>query len=238
MSAPNSFLTLLLFVLFPAAALAQDPYAGIHTVGIVSAIGDRLEFADTGFSWTGGDGPAAADIGAWNIDQWTVQQIANALGNRFVVQPVQVNLAPLYSCNGRQQCETVMPRGGDVDAYIIAFKAVAADPLGGRSDIRGIGLYHHPGFLGVGEIDSVYAIYAIAVVDAKTGTIIDYGTARLDDEHAFGEHFNPIERVPDSIWPDSPPQLSAEQQLTVRNAAKRLIATTVHHALANANIVK
>jgi hypothetical protein len=226
---------LLLWTPIAASAANRDEYAGIHTVAVVSAIGDTLHFtvAPRIFSLGGSE---SLSIASWGIDPSVAAQITQAVGTRFSVKTIPVDASAVAKCDGREQCAGAMPHTDQVDAYIVAYKAVAPDPISGNGDIFGLGMYHHQGLLGMADVHSVYAIFAVAVVNARTGEVIDYGTAKLPEAHFLGEHFNPIEAVPESTWPDNPPVLTADQQATVKQTLMRLISTTLPYALHSAHL--
>jgi hypothetical protein len=228
------FAALLLWIPIAASAAGRDEYAGIHTVAVVSAIGDTLHFTEAPRMFSGGTD--ALPISSWGIDPSVETQIAQAVGTRFTVKTISVDTSAVAKCDGREQCADALPRTDQVDAYVVAYNAAAADPIGGSGDIFGLGMYHHQGLLGMADVHSVYAIFAVAVVNARTGEIIDYGTAKLPEAHFLGEHLNPIEAIPESAWPANPPNLAPDQQATVKQTLTRLIATTLPYALHSAHL--
>jgi hypothetical protein len=216
------------------ATVSAGEYTDIHAVAVVSAIGDSLEFTKVEFHL----GPYHAPTFPidWGIDAWMQQQITAALSNHFVIKPVPVNRIALSQCDGFEQCADALPKTDGVDAYILIFKHWRGDPIGGTRDIRGIGLYHNPGVIGASST-FVYAIYVVAVIDAKTGRMIGHGTGRMGEAGFLGSYDDPIEKVSEGLWADSPDQFSNEQQSSVKGTVLRLLEVSLPHALRNANLI-
>src|SRR5690348_6977357 len=107
---------LLLWAPVAASAADRDEYAGIHTVAVVSAIGDSLHFtvAPRIFSLGGSD---SLPISSWGIDPWLATQIAQSIGTRFSVKTIRVDTSAVAKCDGREQCANALPRTDQIDAY-------------------------------------------------------------------------------------------------------------------------
>jgi hypothetical protein len=154
----------------------------VKTVGIISAIGDQFTYAKAGL--TGLDNsPRSGPIASWGLDDLMVQQVTDALSNRFQVQPVTypratfattqesaitaVNLVRGDPFKKLVQTE-VSPQG--LDAYIVITKAKAYFG-GGNRKVVGIGLIRYSTVLE--SFDLLHALYEIRVVDGKTFDIIE-----------------------------------------------------------------
>jgi hypothetical protein len=154
----------------------------VKTVGIISAIGDQFTYAKAGL--TGLDNsPRSGPIASWGLDDLMVQQVTDALSNRFQVQPVTypratfattqesaitaVNLVRGDPFKKLVQTE-VSPQG--LDAYIVITKAKAYFG-GGNRKVEGLGLIRYSTVLE--SFDLLHALYEIRVVDGKTLDIIE-----------------------------------------------------------------
>lgn len=215
----------LLLVPVAAAAADQDEYAGIHTVSIVYTLGDTLQFTIAPRLFALGGVPRPANISSWNLKDHVTRELAQLLGQHFAVREAPLNGNNNLNCAYRDDCADKLPRTAAIDAYVLIYKAASMDPVSGNGDIGGIGLYHHQGLLGLADIYAVYAVYGVAVIDAKSGAVIDYGTSRS------------VERVDDSVWPQSDSQLTEQQSATIRAALFRGVDDTLPHALANAKLI-
>jgi hypothetical protein len=224
----------IVLAVFASRPAIGGEYAHIRTVAVVSAIGDSLSLQGVGFGRFGGT-QELVPITDWGIDAWMKDKVSQQLSGRFIIKPVSVDAAAPARCDGFEQCANSLPRTDAVDAYVLVFKHWVPEPLGGNSNIRGIGIYHHPG-LG-DSFTFVHAIYVVAVIEARTGEMIDHGTGRLPGGDFLGGHPDPVQDVPETLWPDGSTQLNAEQKNPVRNIVMKLLADSLPHALQNAGLI-
>lgn len=221
--------TLLLLAPSASSAADRDEYAAIHSVAVVSAIGDSLFFENDGP--LSGDHIEPLDISAWGIDSWVKQKVTEALAPRFSVQPLEVDATAVKGCTLPGQCASDLPHTDSVDAYVLVFKTWAPNPITGMGDVAGLGLLYHPGIFGIGTFYAIHSVYGVAIIDARTGKVVDHGTARTD------EHNTPAEIAPADLWPEHPPEMTAEQQNKAKEIIMRQIDKTLLHALRNANLI-
>jgi hypothetical protein len=147
----------------------KNPFAKMHTVSLVSAVGDRLDLDHRGAFFR--HSLTTASVPEWNIDSEIETKMAAALDKRIAVKTVPVDRARLAGAEitiDNAGLSTPLPGltpTSDVDAYIVALKrksviGIQADP------VSGFGLRNQNGM--DGESTTVFADYAIAIVDPHT----------------------------------------------------------------------
>lgn len=230
-------------VLGPAVASAADKYANVHTVAIVSAIGEELALTKIG-TMVFGNARSVLSISDWGIDAMVTRQIASALSPRFQIKNVSADTkalakleVPTLFSSGPSPEDVVrgLPADNGVDAYIVVSPFWTEDGYGGTNQkLGGLGLYHHE-TLG-DAMDAMYAFYAINVYDARTGERLDYGTARIGESNWLGKML-PWKVTSGSDWAETPGAMTDAQKADVRAAMTSLIQESLVYALQNANLV-
>ena len=159
----------------------DEKLRSVKTIGIVSAIGDQFTLAKAGL--TGLDNSSrSVSIASWGLDDLIVQRVADALSNRFKVQPVTypratfatvqesvitaVNLVRSDPFKKLVQTE-ISPQG--LDAYIVITKAKSN--FGGNRKVEGVGLITYSTVLE--SFSVLHALYEIRVVDGRTFDVIE-----------------------------------------------------------------
>jgi len=66
--------------------------------------------------------------------------------------------------------------------------------------------------------------------------VIDHGTGRMGEAGFLGSYDDPIEKVSDSLWADSPEQFTGDQRSALKQVVFRLLAASLPHALRNAKL--
>jgi hypothetical protein len=217
---------LMLLVLARLVAASGDEYANIHTVAVISALGDSLTLEGVGLL---GQTNQSVSIAGWGIDSWITAEISKRLSRRFTVLSFPVNTTSIAKCDGLEQCAGMLPHTDAVDAYVVVLKQWA---VGSSRDFHGIGIWHPPA---IGRSTSmVHVVYGIAVVAARTGEIIDHGKARLPDSGFFGPD-SPMEDIPESLWPESG-EIGAAQGEALRAVILDLITRSLPSALKSAEL--
>jgi hypothetical protein len=153
------------------------------------------------------------------------------------VTSADIDTVAVRRCTAPAQCAEALPPRSDIDAYVLVYKAWIPNPITGHGDISGLGLLYHKGLFGVGDIYAIHSIYGVAVIDARSGQVIDHGTGRTDATDFLGTHSDPVEVAEASLWPEHPPEMSAEQQARAKGIIMRQIDSTLLHALKNANLL-
>jgi hypothetical protein len=173
-------------------AVGRDEYANVHTIGIISDLGDDVPVLKVYdrvplFELFGGSTPPnSTEIlhSGWRIDEFVASEIASALAGHFTTKSVAAVLgsfpeSPSYEpppdAFGRQ----ILALPADaVDAYVVVHRTelyVDAGPSG--FDEKGLEVANFSGAFGGGA--GILANFQIGVFDARTGYRIDYATARL-----------------------------------------------------------
>ena len=166
---------------------------GIKTIGIVSAIGDKFTFTQSGL--TGLDNaPRSVSIEAWEIDEQIVARATSVLGQHFQVQtlsyprdpfsaPERTSAIPVVDLLRENPFKRedpfkesirshVLPQG--LDAYVVITKTTLK--YGPRGlPMSGIGLIQHKTLFDSSAI--VHALYIIRVIDGHTFRTIDQKSA-------------------------------------------------------------
>ncbi|SRR5258708_20644536 len=184
----------------------------VKTVGIISAVGDEMNFARIGLT-----GPNNANqsfpIGSWGLDDLIVQQATAALSGRFRVQQVSYQraafaaikdspVAPVNLMRGdplKKLLETeVSPQG--LDAYIVIAKA-KSNFGGGARKVEGIGFVSYGTLLA--SYSEIHVLYEIRVYDGKTFDVIEKMVAPPLDNGATVGLAGPGRFVDESLSPSA-----------------------------------
>jgi hypothetical protein len=169
----------------------QTKLQAVKTVGIISAVGDELSFANAGLTGLN-NRIQSFPIGSWGLDEMIVQQATAALSGHFQVQQVSyqraafatvedspitpVNLTRGDPFKGLVKAE-VSPQG--LDAYIVITKAKSNFGRDGRK-VEGIGVITYSTLLE--SYSQIHVLYEIRVIDGKTFDVIEKRAAPpLDD---------------------------------------------------------
>lgn len=215
----------------PALAAETDPYANIHTVSIVSKVGDSITIKTVGSTVFGNKADQSLGISDWEIDKYIEDKIAALISGRFSVQAMSPGLRSTDNIKNYVQS---LPAEQRSDAYIAVVKSIA-QPADSNQQISGLTIYRHNLILG-GHNDSIWAPFIVSVMDSKTGKVIDYGSASLNDGRL---NFVPAVADNDAAnWADSPDLLTDVQKQNIRSELTHLIDTAVVHAVRRANLIQ
>ncbi len=217
-----------------AGAQADDEYAQVHTVAIVSVLGGGLHWETTGL--THFDYKIEDLHLDWNVDGHVERSIADALGSRFTVSTKPLPHAPFVGDPLNDSLlktllasiNAVTDTSG-IDAYVVVRPAV----LSPYYNTTGIVISHHHGAFGR-ELTDIRSSFWVDIFDAHTGKRIDSGTANSPIEL---QEFGLMERCDNAIWADTTAQLSAQQRSQVADAVKAVIDKSLPFALSNANLI-
>lgn len=213
-------------------AAGRDEYANIHSVAILSQLGDRLSLQGVGTTIFS-NSFVQLPIADWNIDKMVQAQAADLLSPRFAVKPIDASrLAP-----GQSPSDFVktLPPPDDIDAYVLIEKDIHTGILGHTAaTYEGLGLFR----LGMifGYDYQVFAAYIVTVVDAKTGKQIDYGHSALNDGGLMGD-VPPWEKSDAADWADTADALNDGQKQAIRTQLEQLLKDTLPHAFKRANLL-
>ncbi len=204
----------------------KDPYPGIGTVAVISAIGDQIEFTHVGALFGASRSvdhlPTPAD---WNLDGLIEQQISAAIAPRFKVKDMGqaraalVNISPVDADGKLLHALSAIPPRADVDAYVVVLKY--RRPVDNLT-ATGVGLANR-GTL-AGGFSFVFADYVIALVDAHSLKVLAARTGQMSPEHAA---YWPVKSAPNTLWPDNPPAAAAYQLVSIRTGLEELLTDSV-----------
>ena len=232
-------------LLLASPAIAEThKYAAVHTVGIISGIGDVVRFRDRtngsylpSLSWD-------LNISAWKIDDIVAQTITAAIVPRFQVKPVAVNGDWVY--RGRftpdepferrlQAYARNMPAANAVDAYIIVQKDFGARVRQGNQKwLMGFQVERYAELLRFTDKTPIYVDYTVFVVDAKTGRVLDRAYAEVSDN--LLEESEPI-FYRDNLWAKSQAEFTNTQRETLKGVIVPAVISTLSGALNRMGLV-
>ena len=185
--ARSALIALLLLLAAAGRADAAPDYSAIHTVSVISSIGDKVNLS-FGNMW--GTATKEMPIQSWNIDALVETRLRQYLSGRFTFKDILYDRSALakipntpFSFSNTEYSEFLksIPANG-VDAYIIV-----------RPDLE----YHQPGVAGLGLWNAdnfakpmtpyVWTNYEIDIVDARTLQTIAHAISsfRRNDKSPF-----------------------------------------------------
>jgi hypothetical protein len=228
----------------PAYAGSADEYANIHTVGVISALGDSIDWTTVGLVVFQND-QATLPIGDWKLDDDIAQRVAAALSPRFTVKMITTDVSALETLQvtvmrsvspDLENFVRGLPANNGVDAYVIVSKAQLPDTVGGSNQsLWGLGVYRHPLMFGRG-LFAVYADYRVNVIDARTGNQIDFGSSYSPDSSNFRKRFA-WHRMPATDYAETPQAATPKQIADIKAELFKITEDSLGIALANANLL-
>lgn len=226
-------------------AQAGDPLANVKSVAIISAIGDTvtLAYADEGGGFFNAVDPQRIDSTSWGIDDAVTKQIADAIRGRFTVKKVAYNLAdftriPWSPIPNRQapvekQLWTLANPG--VDAYFVVTKMQIADAVGQAGPNQsGLGLAREGGGMFSSDTITMYAIYTIRVIDARTFETLETEGAHLPKTGLLPRV--PIVEVDDSLWPGHASDVTPAKEAAIKTKMMALVQESIGSTLHYMNL--
>jgi hypothetical protein len=227
-------------VLAPVAGVCalNDEYARIHTIAVVSALGDEVETNTVGLLRFGNsDYDLRTD---WKLDREVVAVSEKVLAARFTIKSINVDPQTFADIKhgifdnfwhdvGRRV--SALPKENGVDAYVVVFP----DPGAQLTDKR------HGLLVLRGDEQSATAIastnYLVGVFDAATGDRIDYGSAQFPTRDAVVGFATPMANCPNAMWAEKRGQLTSDQVARMGQEFAWLIDKDIGYALASANLI-
>jgi len=201
---------------------AQDPFANIRSVSILSAIGDRFHFGDESATVAGST--RSFSIADWGIDAHVEDVARRILSQRFEVKDIAVDRAALSTSIVRDGNLNFNPiiRGveptSEVDAYVLFLKFPM--PLGYSSyEGTGLGMFN-PQDERVKTKNALFTHYAIVVVDAHSLKMIRTISGTMSPDYVVPR---PTREIDSSLWTDRVAQLGAVQKEGIRQALSDLL---------------
>jgi hypothetical protein len=252
----------LLFATVPAVAqpvnVSSDEYANIHTLGIVSALGNTVELMNIGTTIFGNSSNMYRSD--FDLDQKMPQLLSDAFKGRFVAvsipadpdhvrdlvkksEPVSVNdqVRDLFTKSEPVSVELTgylrsLPSAGSVDALVAVIPAKSrvnnfAHPI----PLFGFGVTHASNPFVTTKTSYLFATYYIVVIDAKSGKTISWSYAAPAND-ALHVGFISGACSTASIWSEKADTLSPDQKRTIRDELTRLVLAGLPYALKMVNL--
>jgi hypothetical protein len=236
-------LVLALLTVAPAAAQSVT-YGRIHTVAIVSLLGDELTMKEPGGAFSSGSTDVMLDTGAHLDDFVTAQIRAATVGRLSVVDgpidpalfgslppAIQARLRPRFAAAGPAPDELIVvaPTQNEVSFDQQYFSV--------HNYYQGLSLTHARGGLFNPMSGMLSAQYVVSVVDTRTGRVIKAGMARLDPRTLlFGGRPIPLEFCAEGFWPQAPEHPTDAELAQIRIDLTALIAASLPNALFEAGL--
>lgn len=248
-----TWLALLLIASTPSVAqaapraIAPATLARIHTISVVSAIGDRATIKRIGVTAFGNQ-ESQLPIEEWGLDALAEHCAMDALGARFSVTSVAADRAAftpvmrhggLVGFGAGPDVAGIVRRlpATGVDAYLILVKRPYTLATTSQQ-VEGVGIYLHRGPLGQTRKPTVFAAYDLALVRAGTGEVLAqrlaqgpspyYPTAAAPFALAIG--------APED-WADTADQFSAAQKDKLRSALSGVLNDSIRLTLAKMGLI-
>lgn len=219
---------------------ANGRYENIHTVAIISALGNDVDMQTSGTRFDYADYKLHTE---WNLDDEVSSFVGKALAGRFTVKAIKTdphafaNAKPgvfegLWSILGNRV--VALPGVSDVDAVVL----IVPDTLGANSGDSSAGLIvNHavPILFGKAKV-VVSARYLVVVYNAKTGDKIDYASGQLDSSNPMLSDM-PFEYCTESLWANSEDKLTDSQMNGIHQELWSLLARSLGQTLGQMNLI-
>ena len=228
------FAIFLLAMPVETAAGANSEYANVHTVAVISVLGNQVDMPTNGVTVFGNaDYKLDLDL---NLDAQIVQQAGAALQPQFTVK--EVDPAPFAGLElgtfGLPRRLPSVPKLEGLDAYVVVLPS-ELDPVPSAAEFRGLVVSHGEGF---GEGTTlITAQYAVVVFDAATGRRIDYGTGQYPSTRSIYGHVTPLEFCDNAIRSEAADKITDEQKARVKKELSALVSRSIAYTLASAGLI-
>lgn len=238
MLGPRLALALLCAAVVSEAQAKNDPYANVHSVAVVSALGDGLLIIQDIELAPKPDADFVLPLGL-DLDRTIEGRIKETVAGRFAVIDSSIDRASLRSYDDtaadRQTVRVMVSRlpGPPPDVLIL----VQTHTITQQSMIwaltfqySGVSLSRTKGLFGrYGLLLSVQ--YAVSVIDTKTGERIGFGSALLPPTGLLDIRPDPILTCDEAIWPKLPHAPSEDEMHQLRAEMMAVIAMSLPNAL-------
>ena len=221
----------LLLALAVCAAAPAPPQARIHSIGLITALGDTCMFErvpDSPFEWIAPPDASFLEISDWGIDEHVTNAIAKSLGTHYRVQAIEIEHQDFdtwkYDSLARHIRELPIPEK-PVDAYLVVLRDWQSDAIAGSDhQLGGLGLYRRDLPHG-GERLGVFASWRLVLADPDSGEAIVSRAVTLPDGHVPWLSASP------ALWPRTQNDLTDAQRHELRSDFVKLIDETLPRAL-------
>jgi hypothetical protein len=230
------------FALFCTLIVSQadaddDPYANIHTIAIVSALGDGIQLKQDG-DFVGSTAPDYAFHTGLDLDGYITARIRDAIALRFTIVQPAIDPALLQKFplppDTRQRLLPPSPNTTP-DALILVHAADlelrSPPPFVFMSYLySGFSMTKTTGLFG-GHSIQMSAQFEVTVIDTRTGATIASGFGLLPPRGVFGTRLSVPELCSNAIWPADPYHPSAAEARRINSDLMAMIAMSLPNAL-------
>lgn len=227
-----------------AAEVPAEWLASIHTISIISALGNDVDMRTFGtMRWDNAEYTLHSD---WNLDSLVVDDVAKALTGRFQIKSIAVDSQSiaaaaltkshwhLYHPSANvQPLIAALPKGNGIDAYIVVYPVISVFMA---TDWQGITVTRSPNIIGRGGATSVAIYYEVAVYDTA-GDVIGVHEAIYPARQGLDDEYTPKEFCSNKIWSDSADTLTVDQRSRLHREAAALINRSIAYTLASMNLL-
>ena len=209
------------------AGARADDYANVHTVSVIVALDPAVTLREMSMlEFT--EGAPQSFVPKTDFSSIIRHDVETALAARFTVVPPAPGALALAKLHGDDFLAALRSlRGTGVDAYVFVFPGYRSY---GRINWSGFGLDKNSD-----SGTTLYTLFSISAFDARTGSNIDYGSAKFHGGGLFGGVFT-LQTCDAALWPGSAAPLPADKQATVEAEILAAIKESVPEALSGASL--
>ena len=232
--------TTLFALLVGANAAEKNEYAPIHTLAVISTIGN-VTVRNNGALPGGSD--EFTLYANWDLDNQITQEVVTVLSSHFAISKTTIDPQAFSNLDTSalgtawqdvQRRVKALPPTSGIDAYVVVFPHL----IGGSMGVtwHGLSVDRNRSIWGGGHA-LVGAYYGIGVYNATTGERIDYATGQYPTSRTISGHMAPIDECPLTISAASESNMTSEQNVRLRREFASLFSRSIAYSLASANLI-
>ena len=217
-----------------AGAAAKAEYAKVHTIGVLSLLGDRVDMQTHGFGRFGyEDYKLDLDM---KLDGQLSAQVATALQPAFTVKAINADPAKLSGLDladgsDLRRLLQGLPDKDGIDAFVV----VHPYPVGADYDTRGLITQYEKAF--IHDATTLIATYYMVSVYDAAGHRIDYGTGQYPSGRTITGHEFPWEVCAADIRAGTADQTTDEQKARLKKVFRAQTSRSIAFTLASAGLI-
>lgn len=226
------------------ASFGADRYANIHSVAIVSVLGDGILLEQKADVTLSDVAPSVVFDSKLELDNFVTKAVTDAVSSRFkvIVASIDPSMLKAFAIPSDVLAKIsdryVTGEAVPVDAFIVIHPDTwnVQTPIGALSyAYSGTSLMHIKGMFG--GYDTILSVqYTVTVLDAKTGKVIDYGTANLASPN-FLRNPKPFLFCDGKLWPNDLANPSDTVANQLRTDVMAVMNRSLPIALESANLI-
>lgn len=222
--------------------------ASIHSIGVLSALGDRIEFKSIGVTIFG-NSLNYLPANDWGLDAVATAEAEKLLSGRFTVgaapfgRDAVAHIGEGFTTYGAALGRVIRAQPpSKMDAYLILVPQNASLPYPSNQEIVGVGVYRQASLFGGGDPGATIAhiIYIAYLLDAKTGKVIGqmYGTSSATDDPGFGAYGTYPHDLTTMAWPAKFEDATDEDKLALKEQLISLLRDSIDYTLLKMGVVE